>query len=360
MAQLVFLEEEKEHNMGGEILNTPKTTKPRQINIELLRIFSMLMVLVIHYNVGVNGQTTHEMVLAEPWKAVGIASLKSLSFICVNCFIIISGYFGIRWKWKSLCNYLFQIAFWGGIIHFIAVALGFSEFSVSHLLDNMLLFLIHGNWFFISYLALYMLAPILNAYIEKVDAKQLGWMVLAFYTFQTLFGWIFKNCIEFSQGLTFVSFMGLYLLGAYLKRTDIRCFKWQASANLMMYIGVGLLCVGISMVANYIGFDKDIYSYISPLQILQTIYLFLFFKKLSIKSRYDKMILFFSSSAFAALLMHSWDGVQMYGCGLRWIDSSMPLPFFWTMLYICVFFVTACCLDKIRLLAWKRIEPYFE
>lgn len=74
----------------------------------------MLMVLVIHYNVGTNGQTTHEMVISEPLKFVGIASLKSLSFICVNCFIIISGYFGIRWKRKSLCNYLFQIAFWGG------------------------------------------------------------------------------------------------------------------------------------------------------------------------------------------------------------------------------------------------------
>lgn len=91
-----------------------KTTKLRQTNIELLRIFSMLMVLVIHYNVGTNGQTTHEMVMSEPLKFVGIASLKSLSFICVNCFIIISGYFGIRWKRKSLCNYLFQIAFWGG------------------------------------------------------------------------------------------------------------------------------------------------------------------------------------------------------------------------------------------------------
>lgn len=89
-------------------------TKQRQTNIELLRIFSMLMVLVIHYNVATNGQTTHDMVITEPWKAVGIACLKSLSFICVNCFIIISGYFGIKWKWKSLWNYLFQIAFWGG------------------------------------------------------------------------------------------------------------------------------------------------------------------------------------------------------------------------------------------------------
>lgn len=360
MPQLVFPEEKKEHYMGGEILNVPKPPKHRQTNIELLRIFSMLMVLVIHYNVATNGQTTHEMVMTEPWKAVGVASLKSLSFICVNCFIIISGYFGIRWKWKSLCNYLFQIAFWGGIVHLIAVVLGFSVFSISHLLDNMFVFLVHGNWFFVSYLALYMLAPILNAYIEKVEVRQLGWMVLAFYAFQTIFGWIFKNCIEFSQGLTFVSFMGLYLLGAYLRRTTLNCFRWKASINLMVYVGVGLLCVGISMLSNYIGFSKDIYSYISPLQILQTIYLFLFFKKLTIRSQYDKMILFFSSSAFAALLMHSWDGVQIYSFGLHWIDANLSMPFLWTMLYICVFFVVACCLDKIRLLAWKRIEPYFE
>ena len=353
MAQLVFLEEEKEHNMGGEILNTPKTPKPRQTNIELLRIFSMLMVLVMHYNVATNGQITHEMVMAEPWKAVGIAGLKSLSFICVNCFIVISGYFGIRWKWNSLCNYLFHIAFWGGMVHLIAVALGFSVFSISQLLDNMFMFLVHGNWFFVSYLALYMLAPVLNAYIEKVDAKQLGWMVLAFYAFQTAFGWVFKNCIEFSQGLTFVSFMGLYLLGAYLGRTDLRFFHWKASANLLVYLGIGLLCVGISMSANYIGFQKDIYSYISPLQILQAIYLFLFFKGLVVHAKYNKLILFFSSSAFAALLMHSWDGVQMYGFGLHWIDTNLPMPFLWTMLYICVFFATACCLDKIRLWAWK-------
>ena len=332
-----------------------KTTKLRQTNIELLRIFSMLMVLVIHYNVGTNGQTTHEMVMSEPLKFVGIASLKSLSFICVNCFIIISGYFGIRWKRKSLCNYLFQIAFWGGMIHIIAVGLGMANFSIKHLADNMLLFLVHGNWFFVSYLALYMLAPIMNAYIEKVETRQLGWMVLAFYSFQTLFGWIFKNCIEFSQGLTFVSFMGLYLLGAYLKRSDLKCFGWKSSRDLSMYAGVGAICVIISIISNYIGFEKDIYSYISPLQILQTIYLFLFFKKIHVRSKYDKLILFFSTSAFAALLMHSWDGVGIYRFGLLWIDNNLSFPFVFTMLYIVVFFVVACCLDKIRILVWNRV-----
>ena len=167
---------------------TNTRTSKRQANIELLRIISMLLVLVIHYNVGINGQTSHEMVMNEPLKAIGVASLKSLSFVCVNCFIIISGYFGIRWKWKSLCNYLFQISFWGGMIHLIAVVLGLGEFSIIQLLDNMTLFLVNGNWFFIAYLGLYMFAPLLNSFIEKVSAKELGIWVLVFYTFQTIFG----------------------------------------------------------------------------------------------------------------------------------------------------------------------------
>lgn len=54
--------------MAREILDKRKANY-RQLNIELLRIFSMLMVLVIHYNVGTNGQTTHEMVVTEPIKS---------------------------------------------------------------------------------------------------------------------------------------------------------------------------------------------------------------------------------------------------------------------------------------------------
>lgn len=332
--------------------------KTRQANIELLRIISMLLVLVIHYNVGTNGQTTHEMVMNEPLKAIGVASLKSLSFVCVNCFIIISGYFGIRWKWKRLCNYLFQISFWGGMIHLIAVALGFCEFSIIQMLNNMTLFLVNGNWFFVTYLGLYMFAPLLNAFIEKVSTKELGIWVLVFYAFQTIFGYVAKNCIEFSQGLTFVSFIGLYMLGAYIKKSEIRIFKCGAWTNLAIYLGVGALCVVMSMVANYIGFTKDVYSYISPLQIIQTVYLFLFCKSLTIRKG-EKIVLFFSSSAFAALLMHSWDGVQIYGRGLSWIDNNLPYPFVFTMCFILAFFIVACLLDKVRLLVWNRLSACF-
>lgn len=88
--------------------------KKRQINIEVLRIIAMLLVLVGHFNIACNGDVTYELVHTNLLKAIGIAEVKSWTFVCVPCFIVISGYFGIHWKWKGLFNYLFQIGFWGG------------------------------------------------------------------------------------------------------------------------------------------------------------------------------------------------------------------------------------------------------
>ncbi len=102
------------------------------------------------------------------------------------------------------------------------------------------------------------------------------------------------------------------------------------------------------------GATQSIYSYISPLQIVQTIYLFLFCKALNLNNRVERIVLFFSSSAFAALLMHSWDGSDLYYKGLYWIDANFQYPFIASMIYILLFFSTACVLDKIRIWCWKN------
>lgn len=341
--------------MAQPVIGGGRKKSQRQVNIELLRIVSMLLVLLGHYDTSIWGNPNHEMVMADSWRAVGVATLKSLDFICVNCFIIISGYFGIRWKLKSLCNYLFQISFWGGMVYLITFVLGMHDFSAMAMIKNMTMFLKGVNWFFITYLGLYMFAPILNAFIEKSTEKELGWMVLIFYAFQTVFGYVLKVCHEFDQGLTFVSFIGLYLLGAYLKRSSLSIFQWNARINLIVYLGVGAACVVASMTANYVGFEKDLYSYISPWQIVQTIYLFLCCKALNVGERWNDLILFFSSSAFAGLLMHSWEGGALYGRCQIWITHNLQYPVLWSFGFIIFFFATACCIDKFRLYIWNNV-----
>lgn len=315
----------------------------------------MIFVLLVHYNWPLNGRLTSEMFHQSAWKYIGCATLDSLDFVCVNCFIIISGYFGIKWKWNGLAKFLFQIGFWGGIIHLIASTLGLSVFNIVTMLKQMTLFLFGVNWFFIAYLGLYLFAPVLNAFIEKSSEKQLGIFVLAFYVFQTLFGWITSESADIHSGMSTFSFVGLYMLGAYLKKSTLPIFQWKAKWNLMVYLGIAVLSVIISVCAASVGFNHSIFGYITPLNIIQTAYLFLFCKAVKIKKG-EKVILFFSSSAFAALLMHSWtDGSNLYYTGLYWIYDTFKIPFFAAMAYILLFFVTACCIDKIRIFCWNKL-----
>ena len=113
--------------MGGEILNILSARdvslnkynsdimnmKKRQINIEILRIISMILVLLNHSTWNAK-YFNIDMVHTDLPKAIGVLEVYGWIFVCVPCFIAISGYFGIRWKWKGLFNYLFQIGFWGG------------------------------------------------------------------------------------------------------------------------------------------------------------------------------------------------------------------------------------------------------
>lgn len=96
--------------MERQTINNIKTKK-RQVNIELLRMIAMVLVLLTHTQFG-KGDIS--LVHSDLLRAIGNYEVDSWTFVCVPSFVVISGYFGIHWKWKGLFNYLFQIGFWGG------------------------------------------------------------------------------------------------------------------------------------------------------------------------------------------------------------------------------------------------------
>ena len=95
------------------------TKSQRQSNLELLRILSMMLVMLVHY-LPLRSPTTATMLIAQPFKALMNLELRSIAIICVHCFILISGFFGIRWKVKSFLGLMFQLLFWAIIGFFIA------------------------------------------------------------------------------------------------------------------------------------------------------------------------------------------------------------------------------------------------
>lgn len=343
-------------NTVTAIASSPSNiSKKRLVNIELLRIISMFLVLLIHYNIPINGLPNHVMAVTNPMKVLGSSMLSSLDFVCVNCFVIISGYFGIKWKWKGLLNFLFQISFWSLSIYSVAILLGVADFSMIQLARRLFLPIMQ-NWFFVCYLLLYILSPIVNTYVEHTNEKQILHLILTFVAFQTFFGWITKCLPEMLEGLNTMNLLGYYLIGAYLKKSTLRCFHIGAKADIAIYFGIALFLTIASFVTKYIGFTKDVFSYISPFCVVQSIYLFLFFRDIKIENeRLGKIILFFSSSAFAVLMMHEWEASRLYYGGLNYIDANMSLPFIASVLFMIAYLMVACCLDKVRMWCWNII-----
>lgn len=271
----------------------------RQSNIEALRLLSMLMVLNLHsfwgydYNHG-----------SELFQVVDFFR-ESTSICAVNVFILISGYFGIKWKAKSFFNLIFQVLFYSFAVYLVAVLIGAIDFNKSEFLNCFKG--LYKSWGFItSYVTLYFLSPWLNAFAENTPSRTILLYILILF--------IAENFIFLSTGV--INFCLLYIIGRLIHKTEMPN-KLRVNANYSYWIVTFLIFV--SVFALYLKFHWDAetmcriviaYSYSSPLIILQAVFLFLIFSRIKIQSNF---INWCASSCLAIFLIHMHPAIKYIG-----------------------------------------------
>lgn len=291
--------------------------------------------------------------------------LQSLSIGCVDIFVLISGYFGIRPKLKGFLNFIFQCLFFLCGIYVIFLLAGYTKFSITGILDCFVL--TKHNWFIKSYIFLYILAPLLNAFVEHSSEKELRNTLVSFYIFQTIYGWITSSALFFQSGYSTTSFIGLYLLARYVKLYSPNWSKmprWKdISIFVMMIIGLTLISFILCRFNAYEIFPPlraRVFSYINPLVIASALFLLLYFSKLKI---YSTIINKIAVSCFAVFLLHQHACVvplfkYVITCIYETCSSLYCLTIISFFLLLVFFF--AVLIDKIRLACWnsiwKRIE----
>ena len=150
----------------------------RDSSVELLRIVAMFLVLVVHADFFALGEPDANLIKTEPLFSFGQLFFESLSIVCVNVFVLISGWFGLRPKLKGFCNFIFQCLFFSlGI--YLFVCLFIDEFSIKGIAECF--FLTEAYWFIKAYVGLYLLSPLLNLFVETVDRKTLLRFIFFFY-----------------------------------------------------------------------------------------------------------------------------------------------------------------------------------
>ncbi len=331
--------------------------KSRQSNLELLRILSMLLVMLVHY-LPLRMPTNVAMADNHPIKALFNLELHSAGIICVHCFILISGYFGIKSCLQSFLSLIFQIAFWTVSGYLIARFLIAPYYAVaqSYEFSDFILAMWHqyqSRWFVSAYVTLYIISPVINRFIEYSNEKQLLNFILVFYLYSTVYGYFIKS-MEFATGLSAISLMGLYLVGAWLRKSSVKIVMWNKKYDMIGFIVCTLILTLVSFVMLRMGITVSIYGYLNPIVIIESMFLFQFFRKCQFG--YIHWINYFAAGAFSAFLLHCHPYLSNY-CNELWkcIDRTFDYSMIYVGLSFVLLYITSVLIDKIRLFLWNSM-----
>ena len=127
-------------------------------NIVFLRIISMYMILVLHY-LSFGGflleHTGFSISSAIVW------FLEALSFVAVNCYVLISGYFLVdaKFKFEKIFKICLQTLFYTLIVYITLLLLNKTDISIMSFIKNCLPITSGTYWFATCYILLYILSP---------------------------------------------------------------------------------------------------------------------------------------------------------------------------------------------------------
>ena len=329
--------------------------KDRLSNMELLRIVAMFLVLLLHCNYSVIGPVSQSDVISDSMGAFTRILTEQLCLCCVNIFVLISGWFGIKFTFKGVCSLLFQVL---ALVVVVCVAL--IPFSPNIPYKDLFKVFYIGSyyWFIPSYLILFVFSSVLNAFVENTDRALIKRVLLGFFVLEFALGWLF-DWDHFGLGYSGISFMGLYLMARFLNKfkdelfITTKCKSW--------YLGVYLLCSIIPATITfyairYMNYGFNQLSYASPFVIGASVSMLLLFSKFEFESKFVNWI---AASAFSMYLIQlhpmiwpiwtsSMNDLYKFIGGGKYIIFSM---------LVCVAFGVTCVLiDQIRIKMWNIIK----
>lgn len=284
--------------------------RERQSNIELLRILSMLMVLGVHIDgasLGLPEPNGHWEMLTPraSWKI----ATESLCIVGVNCFTMISGYFGIHLTLKKIGTYLFQCIFYSAGIYSLAMIISPSWCSWKGWIESWLVLSHTDLWYVPAYFALMLLSPFINAGLDKLSKRQSGIIIILFTAFNIWCGWWCHGNFN-PTGYTVVQLIMVYMIGGYMRRyIHLEC---KCSIRLCLIAGYIISVTAVAISAIYLP-SIQAFAYNSPFVLAESGFLFLFFATIRIHSN---MINGTARGAFAVYLIHKTP--------LIWINVMKP------------------------------------
>ncbi len=331
------------------------TDNGRNYGIDLLRLVSMFLVVLLHATGAVRksaeaGTSMYEMIYL----------LRTLCFPCVDIFAIISGYVG--WKHRLSINGVagtWLLVVWHTVLITGLTALLKPEWLPKEAWKRAFLPVSTKEyWYVTAYFMMLLFIPLIHFILKRISTALLWIWVGSFLFVHSFLSTLNWKAYGMKRGYNFFWLIGMYLLGAAMERSKK---LWEAHAKL---IGAALFMAGAvpAYLLIVLADNRNWIDYCSPLTILSAVGAVICFSGMKMQ-RISRAIRMVSPTALAIFVIHvhtiTWNHVfyswpRSHGL---WKTASSALMcanlIGWalTVFFICIFLD----LFRIRIFSLLRI-----
>lgn len=340
------------------------TTNPRNANLDLLRIVSMLLIILLH-SIDHSGVLEHSAVLGG-FSLYYVRYLYSLCQVCVNGYVLISGYFLLnsRFSLKKLLYLWAEVAFYAVFIRLVFILTGQRDFSIVSVVSCFVPVITGRYWFITIYVGLYLIAPFLNIAIRAMNKKTHTLLVLALFLLFSVWVSIHPSMAGMNSGggWGLAWFAVLYITAAWVRlyyRPSGRPWPW-----LLMFFLLPALVTAVFFAGNERGISlvqtisDNWYRYDSVPAFLASLSLMLCMLNVNIKSaRFSRLITAVAPLTLGVYLIHAHADASPWLW--VWLDlpAKMGSPLFPLVQIGCVvaIFIVCIAIDYLRRLACRPL-----
>ena len=286
--------------------------KLRKSNFELLRVVSIVCIILYH-------SVWHSGVAysAISGNKILVDFVDMLGELGVNCFMLISGYFFLKTKFKlsKVIKISLEASFYVflgiGVLKLIGDTSGVNWW----LLKGFFPILNEAYWFLTVYILVYIFLPVLRKLILVLSKRQLttflGIAIFIWSVWPTMLGLMSNETEGYVFYNRFIWGGLMFLIGAYIRMYSPRILDKLKNTIILFLSSTGLMILPI-LIIEFCGIKGINANFFwrpnSVLMLVWSISLFFLFRKLEIRE--NKLINLLASTTLGIYLLH--DGPMRY------------------------------------------------
>lgn len=214
----------------------------RDSRFELLRTVAILLIILHHLMLHV---------AIDDYSGISINRLVSQYYLLggklgVNCFLLITGYFGLKAKFKvsKALRVEVQVVTYTVFFLLFTVLVNPSVIGMKSVLMSVAPTTFGAYWYITAYMALYLLSPFLNRVIESSSQKNYRYLLIILLFMESIAPTVLRQRHWANDVIWFST---MYLLGAYINKYQDSFFAFVKHKQwLVLTIALSVLTWGLS------------------------------------------------------------------------------------------------------------------